>query len=90
MRMRHALQLPRLLTVNVHGAHTESVLICFSLWFLTEVSDLPVGVGRIMRNAPSDRKVKVAILSIGTRLVEAMRAARMLVRVFPVLLCFMT
>jgi hypothetical protein len=42
---------------------------------------LPVGVGRIMRNAPADRKVKVAILSIGTRLIEAMRAARMLVRV---------
>ena len=49
----------------------------FRLW--AEVTDLPIGVGRIMRNAPADRKVKVAILSIGTRLVEAMRAARMLV-----------
>lgn len=43
-----------------------------------EVSDLPIGVGRIMRNAKEGSKKKVAILSLGTRLVEAMRAAVLL------------
>eukprot|EP00961_Rhodomonas_salina_P295052 3935091-Rhodomonas_salina.1 len=45
---------------------------------LAQVSPLPVGVGRIIRKAPKDKKHKVAILSLGTRLVEAVKAQRML------------
>lgn len=36
---------------------------------------MPIGIGRIMRNAAPGTKQKVAILSIGTRLSEALRAA---------------
>jgi len=48
-----------------------------------EVSSLPIGVGRIIRKAAPDAKHKVAILSIGNRLAEACRAARMLQREAP-------
>uniref|UniRef100_A0A7S0EK22 1-deoxy-D-xylulose-5-phosphate synthase n=1 Tax=Hanusia phi TaxID=3032 RepID=A0A7S0EK22_9CRYP len=44
----------------------------------SEVSALPVGEGRIIRRADPDAKAKVAILSLGTRLCEAVRALRMI------------
>jgi len=43
-----------------------------------EVTSVPIGQGRIMRNADPSCKKKVAILSMGGRLVESLRAAKLI------------
>ena len=43
-----------------------------------DVSAIKVGEGRIIRRANSEAKVKVALLTIGTRLEHAVRAAQMI------------
>mmetsp|Transcript_58355 Transcript_58355/g.119350 ORF Transcript_58355/g.119350 Transcript_58355/m.119350 type:complete len:762 (-) Transcript_58355:72-2357(-) len=66
---------------NGYGAEGLNKLFGYNLETVptpAEVSALPVGIGRIVRRADPARPVKVAILSLGTRLVEAVRAARML------------
>jgi len=66
---------------NGYGAEGLNKLFGYSLTSVptpAEVTALPVGVGRIIRQAPADRPFKVAVLSLGGRLVEAMRAARTL------------
>mmetsp|Transcript_39621 Transcript_39621/g.93820 ORF Transcript_39621/g.93820 Transcript_39621/m.93820 type:complete len:764 (-) Transcript_39621:90-2381(-) len=66
---------------NGYGAEALNKLFGYDLTEVPkpeQVSPLPVGVGRIIRKAPKDKKHKVAILSLGTRLVEAVKAQRML------------
>ena len=69
-----------------YGAEGLNKLFGYSLDKMptpAEVSALPIGVGRVIRRAAEDKTSKVAILSLGTRLAEACRAARMLHREAP-------
>ena len=43
-----------------------------------DVSAIKVGEGRIVRRADSDKKIKVALLTLGTRLEQAVKAAGMI------------
>ena len=66
---------------NGYGAEGLNKLFGYSLEEVpsaAEVSAIKVGEGRIVRRASSDKKMKVALLTIGTRLEQAVRAAQMI------------
>jgi len=66
---------------NGYGAESLNKLFGYDLKEVPtpeQVSPLPVGVGRVIRKAPKDAEIKVAVLSLGTRLVEAVKAQRLL------------
>ena len=66
---------------NGFGAEGLNKLFGYSLEEVPspgDVSAIKVGEGRIIRRANSEAKVKVALLTIGTRLEHAVRAAQMI------------
>ena len=66
---------------NGFGAEGLNKLFGYSLTEVPgpgDVSAIKVGEGRIIRRAPADKQLKVALLTIGTRLEQAVRAAQMI------------
>jgi len=66
---------------NGFGAEGLNKLFGYSLDEVpspAEVSAIKVGEGRIVRRANPDMKIKVALLTIGTRLEQAVRAAQLI------------
>jgi 1-deoxy-D-xylulose-5-phosphate synthase len=71
---------------NGYGAEGLNALFGYSLTEVPgagEVSAIPVGKGRIIRKARADATTKVALLTIGTRLEQAVRAAQMIQEEWP-------